>query len=124
MPFGIAPTGFTRLMQTEGEVAGASAAGDAGIPFTLSTLGTTSIEDVKAANPTGRNWFQLYVMRQREISYELVRRAAAAGFDTLMFTVDVPVAGYRLRIPAMVFDSAPVEPRHHPQRNSETVVVV
>ena len=84
-------------MQTEGEVAGASAAGDAGIPFTLSTLGTTSIEDVKAANPTGRNWFQLYVMRQREISYELVRRAAAAGFDTLMFTVDVPVAGYRLR---------------------------
>ena len=97
MPFGIAPTGFTRLMQTEGEVAGASAAGDAGIPFTLSTLGTTSIEDVKAANPTGRNWFQLYVMRQREISYELVRRAAAAGFDTLMFTVDVPVAGYRLR---------------------------
>lgn len=97
MPFGIAPTGFTRLMQTEGEVAGASAAGDAGIPFTLSTLGTTSIEDVQAANPAGRNWFQLYVMRDREISYGLVERAAAAGFDTLMFTVDVPVAGYRLR---------------------------
>lgn len=97
MPFGIAPTGFTRLMQTEGEVAGASAAGDAGIPFTLSTLGTTSIEDVQAANPTGRNWFQLYVMRDREVSYGLVERAAAAGFDTLMFTVDVPVAGYRLR---------------------------
>jgi len=57
MPFGIAPTGFTRLMQTEGEVAGAGAAGAAGIPFTLSTLGTTSIEDVKAANPHGRNWF-------------------------------------------------------------------
>ena len=49
LPFGIAPTGFTRLMQTEGEIAGASAAGAAGIPFTLSTLGTTSIEDVKAA---------------------------------------------------------------------------
>ncbi|TNM63136.1 alpha-hydroxy-acid oxidizing enzyme, partial [Streptomyces sp. NP160] len=58
MPFGIAPTGFTRLMQTEGETAGASAAAAAGIPFTLSTLGTTSIEDVKTANPTGRNWFQ------------------------------------------------------------------
>ena len=97
MPFGIAPTGFTRLMQTEGEVAGAGAAGAAGIPFTLSTLGTTSIEDVKAANPYGRNWFQLYVMRQREISYGLVERAAAAGFDTLMFTVDTPVAGARLR---------------------------
>lgn len=97
MPFGIAPTGFTRLMHTEGEVAGAGAAGAAGIPFTLSTLGTTSIEDVKAANPDGRNWFQLYVMRQRDISYGLVERAAAAGFDTLMFTVDTPVAGARLR---------------------------
>ena len=68
----------------------------AGIPHTLSTLGTTSIEDVKAANPTGRNWFQLYVMRDREISYELTRRAAAAGFDTLHFTVNTPVAGARL----------------------------
>ena len=97
MPFGIAPTGFTRLMQTEGEVAGAGAAGAAGIPFTLSTLGTASIEEVKAANPYGRNWFQLYVMRKREISYGLVKRAAQAGFDTLMFTVDTPVAGARLR---------------------------
>ncbi len=96
-PLAIAPTGFTRLMQTEGEVAGAGAAGAVGIPFTLSTLGTTSIEDVKAANPDGRNWFQLYVMRQREISYALVERAAAAGFDTLHFTVDTPVAGARLR---------------------------
>ncbi len=97
MPFGIAPTGFTRLMHTEGEIAGAGAAGAAGIPFTLSTLGTSTIEDVKAANPAGRNWFQLYVMRQREISYGLVERAAAAGFDTLMFTVDTPIAGARLR---------------------------
>lgn len=97
MPFGIAPTGFTRLMQTEGETAGAGAAAAAGIPFTLSTLGTTTIEDVKATNPNGRNWFQLYVMRQREISYGLVERAAAAGFDTLMFTVDTPIAGARLR---------------------------
>src|SRR6478609_5155499 len=97
LPFGIAPTGFTRLMQTEGEIAGASAAGAAGIPFTLSTLGTTSIEGVKEANPHGRNWFQLYVMRDREVSYALARRAAAAGFDTIMFTVDTPVAGARLR---------------------------
>ncbi|MGY3127783.1 L-lactate dehydrogenase (cytochrome) [Agrococcus sp. UYP33] len=97
LPFGIAPTGFTRLMQTEGETAGAGAAGAAGIPFTLSTLGTTTIEDVKAANPAGRNWFQLYVMRQRELSYGLVERAAAAGYDTLMFTVDTPIAGARLR---------------------------
>src|SRR5699024_644847 len=97
MPFAIAPTGFTRLMQTEGEVAGAGAAQAAGIPFTLSTLGTTSIEDVAAAAPRGRKWFQLYVMRKREISYDLVERAATAGFDTLQFTVDTPVAGARLR---------------------------
>ncbi len=97
LPFGIAPTGFTRLMQTEGEIAGAGAAAAAGIPFTLSTLGTTTIENVKAANPDGRNWFQLYVMRDREISYGLVKRAAEAGFDTLQFTVDTPVAGARLR---------------------------
>ncbi len=97
LPFGIAPTGFTRLMQTEGETAGAGAAAAAGIPFTLSTLGTTTIEDVKAANPHGRNWFQLYVMRDRSISYGLVERAAAAGFDTLQFTVDTPIAGARLR---------------------------
>ena len=97
MPFGIAPTGFTRLMQTEGEIAGAGAAGAAGIPFTLSTLGTTSIEGVRAADPNGRLWFQLYVMREREISYGLVERAAKAGFDTLFFTVDTPVAGARLR---------------------------
>ena len=89
LPFGIAPTGFTRLMQTEGEIAG--------IPFTLSTLGTTSIEDVRRVNPNGRLWFQLYVMRQREISYGLVERAAKAGYDTLFFTVDTPIAGARLR---------------------------
>ena len=97
LPFGIAPTGFTRLMHAEGEYAGAAAAGAAGIPFTLSTLGTASIEDVQAANPDGRNWFQLYVMREREVSYALVERAAAAQFDTLFFTVDTPVAGARLR---------------------------
>lgn len=97
LPFGIAPTGFARMMQTEGEVAGAGAAGAAGIPFTLSTMGTTSIEDVAAANPGGRNWFQLYLWKDRERSMALVERAARAGFDTLVVTVDVPVAGARLR---------------------------
>ena len=97
MPFGIAPTGFTRMMQAEGEIAGASAAGAAGIPFSLSTMGTSSIEDVKAANPDGRNWFQLYMWSDRDRSMALVDRAAKAGFDTLLVTVDVPVAGARLR---------------------------
>jgi len=97
MPFGIAPTGFTRMMQTEGERAGATAAAAAGIPFSLSTMGTTSIEDVAAAAPDGRNWFQLYMWTDRERSLALVDRAAAAGYDALMVTVDTPVAGARLR---------------------------
>jgi L-lactate dehydrogenase (cytochrome) len=97
LPFGIAPTGFTRLMHTEGEIAGAHAAARAGIPFCLSTLGTTSIEDVKSANPHGRNWFQLYMWKDRDRSMALVERAAAAGYDSLLVTVDVPVAGARLR---------------------------
>src|SRR5215212_12023530 len=97
LPFGIAPTGFTRLMHTEGEIAGAHAAARASIPFALSTLGTSSIEDVKAANLHGRNWFQLYMWKDRDRSMALVERAAAAGFDTMLVTVDVPVAGARLR---------------------------
>ena len=97
MPIGIAPTGFTRMMQTEGEYAGACAASDAGIPYTLSTMGTRSIEDVAKAAPDGRNWFQLYMWKDRDRSMALVDRAKAAGFDTLVLTVDVPVAGARLR---------------------------
>ena len=97
LPFGIAPTGFTRLMQTQGEVAGATAAEAAGIPYTLSTMGTTSIEDVAAAAPGARKWFQLYMWKDRDRSMALVDRAAKTGFDTLMVTVDVPVAGARLR---------------------------
>jgi L-lactate dehydrogenase (cytochrome) len=98
LPFGIAPTGFTRLMHTAGETAGATAAAAAGIPFALSTMGTTTIEDVaKASAPIGRSWFQLYIWKDRDRSMALVERAARAGFDTLLVTVDVPVAGARLR---------------------------
>jgi L-lactate dehydrogenase (cytochrome) len=97
LPFGIAPTGFTRMMQAEGERAGAAAAAAAGIPFALSTMGTTSIEDVAAAAPEGRHWFQLYMWKDRDRSMALVDRAAQAGYDTLLVTVDVPVAGARLR---------------------------
>ena len=97
MPFGIAPTGFTRMMHSAGERAGAAAAGAAGIPFSLSTVGTATPEEVAEANPNGRNWFQLYMWRDRERSAEVMGRAARAGFDTLLVTVDVPVAGARLR---------------------------
>jgi L-lactate dehydrogenase (cytochrome) len=96
-PVAIAPTGFTRMMHTEGEIAGCTAAESAGIPYSLSTMGTRSIEEVAAAAPGGRNWFQLYMWKDRERSMALVERAKQAGFDALMLTVDVPVAGDRLR---------------------------
>ena len=97
MPLGIAPTGFTRMMQTEGEIAGARAAEKFGIPFTLSTLGTTTIEDVVASAPNGRNWFQLYMWKDRDGSMALVERAKRAGVKNLVLTVDVPAAGQRIR---------------------------
>lgn len=97
LPFGIAPTGFTRFMHSEGEIGGSRAAQKAGIPFSLSTMGTRSIEEVAAAAPEGRNWFQLYLWKDREKSKALVERAAAAGYDTLLVTVDTPVAGQRHR---------------------------
>jgi isopentenyl diphosphate isomerase/L-lactate dehydrogenase-like FMN-dependent dehydrogenase len=97
MPVGIAPTGFTRMMQTQGEIAGARAAEKFGIPFTLSTLGTSTIEDVVSSAPDGRNWFQLYMWKDREGSMALVERAKRAGVKNLMLTVDVPAAGQRIR---------------------------
>jgi L-lactate dehydrogenase (cytochrome) len=96
-PLSIAPTGFTRMMHTEGELAGAQAAAEFGIPFTLSTMGTASIEQVAAVEPLGRRWFQLYLWTDRDQSMELIRRARASGYDTLFVTVDVPLAGARLR---------------------------
>jgi L-lactate dehydrogenase (cytochrome) len=97
LPFAFAPTGFTRMMHHIGEPAVAQVAGEAGVPFALSTLGTTSPEDVAAAAPGTRRWFQLYVWRDRAASEELVRRVEAAGYDTLILTVDTAVGGIRLR---------------------------
>lgn len=97
LPFGIAPTGFTRMMHAAGEKAGAAAAGAAGIPFSLSTVGTATPEEVAHANPDGRNFFQLYMWKDRDRSIDVLDRAIASGFDTLLVTVDVPVAGARLR---------------------------
>jgi len=97
LPFAFAPTGFTRLMHHEGERAVARVAQRRGIPYALSTMGTTSIEDVAAAAPGARTWFQLYVWRDRSAGEDLMARAKAAGYEALMLTVDVPVAGARLR---------------------------
>jgi L-lactate dehydrogenase (cytochrome) len=96
-PFVYAPTGFTRMMQHEGEVAVARSAARTGIPYTLSTMGTTSIEGVAAAAPEGRNWFGLYVWKDRGAAEELMERARAARYEALVLTVDVPVGGARLR---------------------------
>ncbi|HYU05435.1 MAG TPA: alpha-hydroxy acid oxidase, partial [Jatrophihabitantaceae bacterium] len=97
LPFGFAPTGFTRLMHHEGESAVARVAQRAGIPYALSTMGTTSLEDVAAVAPDARRWFQLYLWRDREASRDFVSRSLAAGYEALMLTVDTPVAGARLR---------------------------
>ncbi len=96
-PFGFAPTGFTRMMHHEGEAAVAQVAGRIGIPYGLSTLGTTNIEDLTAAAPSTRKWFQLYVWRDHAPAEDLMARAKANGFDTLMLTVDCPVGGSRYR---------------------------
>lgn len=97
LPLVLAPTGFTRMMHHEGERAVGRAAARAGIPYALSTMGTVSIEDLASAVPDGRHWFQLYLWKDRVASRDLVQRAAAAGFSTLVLTVDTPVAGRRLR---------------------------
>ncbi len=97
LPFSLAPTGFTRLMHHDGEVAVARAAAKAGIPYSLSTMGTTSVEDLRSAVPAGRRWFQLYLWRDRDASADLVARAMAAGYEALIVTVDVPGPGARLR---------------------------
>ncbi|TDD30129.1 alpha-hydroxy-acid oxidizing protein [Kribbella turkmenica] len=97
LPFAFAPTGFTRMMNHEGESAVVRVAEQIGIPYALSTMGTTSIEDVAVAGPDARKWFQLYVWKDRDAGEDLVKRSAAAGYEALMLTVDVPVAGARLR---------------------------
>ncbi|MEI8057452.1 MAG: alpha-hydroxy acid oxidase [Actinomycetes bacterium] len=97
LPFGFGPTGFTRMMHHEGEPAVAQVAGEFGIPYTLSTLGTTSAEDLAAAAPDTRKWFQLYLLKEKQSRADLVRRVADSGYEAIMLTVDTVVAGSRLR---------------------------
>lgn len=97
LPFVFSPTGFTRMMHYHGESAVAKVAAEFGIPYTLSTLGTTSIEDLAAVAPETRKWFQLYLWRDKTTRYELVERAAAAGYEAIMLTVDTVVGGMRVR---------------------------
>ncbi|AIF48103.1 alpha-hydroxy acid oxidase [Dyella japonica] len=96
MPLAIAPTGLTGLQHGSGEIHGARAAADAGIPFCLSTMSICSIEQVRAACDTPF-WFQVYVMRDRGYTRELIRRARAAQCSALMLTADLTVQGQRHR---------------------------
>ena len=97
MPLVLAPTGFTRIADPEGELAVARAAARAGIPYTLSTLSTRSIEEVAAAAPSGRKWFQVYVWRDRSLAADLLDRARFAGYEAIVITVDTAVHGRRER---------------------------
>jgi L-lactate dehydrogenase (cytochrome) len=95
-PLVLAPTGFTRIADTQGELAVARAAARAGLPYTLSTLSTRSIEEVRGVSD-GRLWFQVYAWRDRGLVKEMIDRAAAASYDALVLTVDTAVLGRRER---------------------------
>jgi L-lactate dehydrogenase (cytochrome) len=95
-PLVLAPTGFTRIAHPDGELAVARAAERAGVPYSLSTLATRSIEEVAAVS-SGALWFQVYVWRDRGLVEEMIRRAAESGYQALCLTVDATVLGRRER---------------------------
>lgn len=95
-PLVLAPTGFTRIAAPDGELAVARAAARAGVPYTLSTLATRSIEEVAACSD-GPKWFQVYVWRDRGLVRDLLARAKAASYEAIVITVDVAVLGRRER---------------------------
>ncbi|MAI79639.1 MAG: alpha-hydroxy-acid oxidizing enzyme [Deltaproteobacteria bacterium] len=95
-PLVLAPTGFGRIAHSQGELAVARSADRANLPYTLSTLGTRSIEEVSAVSK-GRKWFQVYVWKDRELLKEMLQRASVHGFEAIMITVDTPILGRRER---------------------------
>jgi L-lactate dehydrogenase (cytochrome) len=96
LPLVLSPTGFTRIADPEGELAVSRAAARAGLPYTLSTLATRSIEEVAGTSP-GPLWFQVYVWRDRGLVVDLLERAAANGYEAIVLTVDTAVPGRRER---------------------------
>jgi 4-hydroxymandelate oxidase len=97
LPLAIAPMAVHELAHPDGELATARAAAAAGVPFTLSTMSSRSIEDVAAAAPDATRWFQLYVQQDRAQTRSFVERAADAGYRAIVLTVDLAVLGYRER---------------------------
>ncbi|MCP3935044.1 MAG: alpha-hydroxy-acid oxidizing protein [Actinomycetia bacterium] len=96
LPLVLAPTGFGRIADSQGELAVARSAAKAGVTYSLSTMATRSIEEVAAVND-GDKWFQVYVWKDKDRTEELLERAAAAGYSTIIITVDVPQLGRRER---------------------------
>lgn len=96
-PLVLAPTGYTRMMHNDGEKAVARVAAMNNIPYTLSTVGTTTVEDLAEAVPEGNNWFQLYIAKDRSMTEGLLERVLRSGYEVLMVTVDTQVGGARLR---------------------------
>ena len=95
-PIGVAPTAMQRMAHPEGELATAKACEAIGTLMILSTISTSSIEEVAAAAPNANKWFQLYIYKDRNVTRSLVKRAEAAGFKGLALTVDTPYFGTRL----------------------------
>ncbi len=106
IPLVLAPTGFTRIADPEGELAVARAAAAAGLPYTLSTMSTRSIEEVAAVS-AGPKWFQVYVWRDRGLVKELIDRARQSGYEALVVTVDTAVLGRRERDARRGFELPP-----------------
>ncbi len=97
LPFVISPVGLTRTVHPDGEIGAARAAGRAGVPYVLSTMASSSPEQISEHAPDTERWFQLYLSHDHDHSLALVKRAEAAGFTTLVLTVDAPVGAERLR---------------------------
>ncbi len=97
IPLILAPTGFTRIVDPLGELSVARVAMERAIPYSLSTLGTRSIEEVAEAGSGGRNWFQVYVWKDRGLVRNMIERAKESGYEALCITVDLVVTGRRER---------------------------
>jgi L-lactate dehydrogenase (cytochrome) len=120
-PFILAPTGFTRIADPQGELAVARAARRAGLPYVLSTLATRSIEEVRSVSD-GRLWFQVYAWRDRGLVADMIGRAHESGYEALVLTVDTAIAGKRERdvrrgfsLPPMIGPGTIVDGALHPR---------
>jgi 4-hydroxymandelate oxidase len=130
-PVAVAPMAAHALAHPLGEIATARGAAVAGVPFTLSTMASQSLEAVAAGAPGGRKWFQLYVQSLPNQTRRLVERAAAAGYEAIVVTADLPILGYRerdrrsgfdLAVPLGNFTTAGEGPTHRPLGSGAEII--